>query len=42
MRSGARIGRRELAEHERKMREMENRGQRKLMADELKQKKEEY
>ena len=32
MRSGAKIGRRELAEHERKMREMENRGQRKPMA----------
>ncbi len=42
MRRGARISRRELAEHERKLQEVENQGQRKLMADELKRKKEEY
>lgn len=42
MRNGVRISRRELAEHERKMQEMENRGQRKLMEDALKQKREEY
>jgi hypothetical protein len=42
MRKGARISRRELAEHERKLQEVENQGQRKLMADELKRKREEY
>ena len=42
MKRAGRISRRELAEHERRLQEVENQGQRKLMADELKRKKEEY
>ena len=42
MKRAGRISRRELAEHERRLQEVENQGQRKLMADEQKRKKEEY